>query len=195
MTHFLQRIRSAFRYQTDPPQTIASPYALTTFTMYGSYGSYSSIPAMEIPSRSGTYHSSSHIDASCAFPSWPRRDSLVGNRDPPRTSSYISDEDLEFHWEPAVADDDARSLSSYGSGTPSPQLAPVRHVSDEEIEEMRREQAMRQREYVAVVMREKEQRRRQQAAKAAKARKGSSKKGASPRAKLSAMTPIAEAAE
>lgn len=166
--------------------------------MYGSYGSYSSTSAMAIPSRRGTYLSSSHIDSSCAFPSWPKRDSLTSSRDGSRTSSYISDEDLEFHPVPVVADDDARSISSYGSGSPSPQLAPVRHMSDEEIEELRREQAMRQREYIAVVMREKEQRKRQQAAKAAKAKKGPSspsKKGSSPKSKLSAMTPIAEATE
>lgn len=173
--------------------------------MFGSYGSYSSTPAVAIPCRSNTYHSSSHIDASCAFPSWPRRDSLMssaGLEEQSRTSSYISDEDLEFLSEPVFPDEDARSVCSYGSGasgsgTPSPLLAPVRHLSHDEIEEMRREQAMRQREYVAVVMREKEQRRRQQAARAAKAKKnsGAAKKGASPRAKLDAMTPIAEAAE
>lgn len=177
--------------------------------MYGSYGSYSSTPAMEIPSRSNTYHSSSHIDASCAFPSWPRRDSLTsaGLEERSRTSSYISDEDLEFLSEPVFPDEDAHSVCSYGSGsgsgTSSPLLAPVRHLSDEEIEEMRREQVMRQREYVAVVMREKEQRRRQQSARAAKAAKknnggaaaAAARKGASPRAKLAAMTPIAEAAE
>lgn len=167
--------------------------------MYGSYGSYSSTPAMEIPCRSNTYHSSSHIDASCAFPSWPRRDSLTSPAGLQRTSSYISDEDLEFLSEPVFPDEDVRSVCSYGSGsgpgsgTPSPLLAPVRHLSDEAIEEMRREQAMRQREYVAVVMREKEQRRRQQAARAARAKKtAAAKKGASPRAKMDAMTPIAE---
>lgn len=148
---------------------------------------------MEIPSRSSGYHSSSQVDASCAFPSWPRRDSLTDDRHTPRASSYISDEDLAFLSEPVFADEDARSVSSYGSGTPSPQLAPVRHISDDEIEEMRREQAMRQREYVAVVMREKEQRRRQQAAKAAKAAKrSSSRKAASPKSKLSAIVEAAE---
>lgn len=161
--------------------------------MYCSYGSYSSTPAMEIPSRSGTYHSSSTLDASCAFPSWPRRDSLCDGFTP-RASSYISDEDLLLASEPVFADEDAQSVSSYGSGTPSPQLVPVHHVTDEEIEEMRREQAMRQREYIAVVMREKEQRRRAKAAKQAKKAASSSKKSASPqpKTKLSAMTPIAE---
>lgn len=170
--------------------------------MYGSYGSYSSASAMDIPCRSNTYHSSTHMDASCAFPSWPRRDSLMsaGLEERSRTSSYISDEDLEFLSEPVFPDEDARSVCSYGSGsgsgTPSPLLAPVRHLSEEEIEEMRREQAMRQREYVAVVLREKEQRQRRQAAKAAKAKRNgaapSNRKSASPKAKLAAMTPIAE---
>ncbi|KAF3766306.1 hypothetical protein M406DRAFT_256598 [Cryphonectria parasitica EP155] len=168
--------------------------------MYGSYGSYSSTPAMEIPSRSNTYRSSASLDASCAFPSWPRRDSLGDDHHTPRASSYISDEDLAFLSEPVFADEDSHSVSSYGSQTPSPQLAPVRHITDEEIEEMRREQAMRQREYIAVVMREKEQRRRAKAAKQAKkgssssSSSSSSRKGSSPqpKSKLSAMTPIAE---
>lgn len=96
------------------------------------------------------------------------------------------------------ADDDAYSESSYGSGTPSPNFAPaVMHISDEDIEEMRREQALRQREYMAVVMREKEQRKRRQAAKNKKAAGAGSRKAVSPapKSKLSAMTPIAEAAE
>lgn len=166
--------------------------------MYGSYGSYSSTPAMEIPNRSNTYHSSAHHDASCAFPSWPRRDSLTDDHRSPRASSYISDEDLLFLSEPVFADDDAHSESSYGSGTPSPKFAPaVMHISDEDIEEMRREQALRQREYMAAVMREKEQRRRRQAAKNKKAAGAGSRKAVSPppKSKLSAMTPIAEAAE
>ncbi|ROV97696.1 hypothetical protein VMCG_07408 [Cytospora schulzeri] len=164
--------------------------------MYGSYGSYSSTSPMEIPSRRGGYQHS-YLDDSCAFPSWPRRSSLGegGRDDQPRATSYISDEDLEFLSEPVFPDEDAHSISSYGSGTPSPQLlAPVRHISEEALEEMRREQALRQQELIRVVMDEKD--RRRQAAKAQKQRKpSSSKKGASPKSKLSAMTPIAEAAE
>lgn len=167
--------------------------------MYGSYGSYSSTSAMEIPNRSNTYNSSAYHDASCAFPSWPRRDSLTNDRHTARASSYISDEDLLFLSEPVfTADDDAHSESSYGSGsgTPSPNFAPaVMHISEEDIEEMRREQALRQREYMAVVMREKEQRKRRQAAKNKK--NAGSRKAVSPapKSKLSAMTPIAEATE
>lgn len=159
--------------------------------MYGSYGSYSSTPAMEIPSRRTTYHSSASLDASCAFPSWPRRDSLTADDHHARVSSYISDEDLQFLSEPVfAADDDVRSVSSYGS-TPSPQLSPIRHVTEEQIIKMRREQALRQQEYMRSVMNEKERRRQSKAAKASKkaARKGSSV------TKLSSMTPIAEALE
>lgn len=170
--------------------------------MYGSYGSYSSTPAMEIPSRRTTYHSSSQLDASCAFPSWPRRDSLTDDRHhtSARVSSYISDEDLQFLSEPVFADDDARSVASSscgsGSGTPSPRLAPIRHVSEEQIERMRREQALRQQEYLRVVMNEKEQRRRQaKAAKAKKAAAAARKGSVSPKTKLSSMTPITEALE
>lgn len=163
--------------------------------MYGSYGSYSSTSPMEIPSRRGGYQHS-YLDDSCAFPSWPRRSSLgEGNDDQPRATSYISDEDLEFLSEPVFPDEDARSISSYGSGTPSPQLAPVRHISEEALEEMRREQALRQQELIRVVMDEKDRRRQAARAQKQQRKQPSSKKGASPKSKLSAMTPIAEAAE
>ncbi|KAK7746816.1 hypothetical protein SLS53_002004 [Cytospora paraplurivora] len=186
--------------------------------MYGSYGSYSSTAPMVIPpSRRGGYQHS-YLDDSCAFPSWPRRSSLgegSSDDDQPRATAYISDEDLVFLSEPVFHDEmDARSVSSYGSGTPSSPrhllgtaaAAPVRHVSEEALEEMRREQALRQRELIRVVMDEKE-RRRQAARAQGKQRKPSggsssssssaSKKGGSPspRSKLSNMTPIAEAAE
>lgn len=163
--------------------------------MYGSYGSYSSTSAMDIPSRSNTYHSSTHHDASCAFPSWPRRDSLTNDTHVPHASSYISDEDLLFSADSVFADDDNSSESS-SCGTPSPTLAPaVMHISEEDIEELRREQAVRQREYMTMVMREKEQRRRRQADKRKKAAGAASRKAVSPKSKLSAMTPIAEAME
>lgn len=176
-------------------RNIASEHALQTPTtsLTMSYGSYSSSSPMEIPSRRSAYHNS-YLDESCAFPSWPRRVSLGehGN-DQPRATSYISDEDLLFLSEPVFADEDAHSVSSYGSGTPSPRLAPVRHMGGAELEEMRREQALRQQELMRSVMAEKELRR--QAARAHKQRKSNSKKASSPRSKLSAMTPIAEAVE
>lgn len=172
--------------------------------MYGSYGSYSSTPAMEIPSRSSTYHSSASLDASCAFPSWPRRDSLTADDDDAlahRASAYISDEDLQFLPAPRAvfADlDDARSVSSYGSTTSSPQLSPIlRHVTEEQIVRMRREQALRQQEYLRSVVSEKERRRQQQSKAKASSKKTARKaSSASPKAnKLSSMTPIAEALE
>lgn len=186
------------RWSTDPAllTTISRQSTLSSHTHKPhkmSYGSYSSASAMEIPSRRTGYHNS-YLDESCAFPSWPRRVSLGehGN-DQPRATSYISDEDLLFLSEPVFADEDTHSVSSYGSGTPSPRLAPVRHMGGAELEEMRREQALRQQELMRSVMAEKEQRR--QAARAHKQRKSSSKKASSPRSKLSAMTPIAEAVE
>lgn len=160
-----------------------------------SYGSYSSSSPMGIPSRRSAYHNS-YLDESCAFPSWPRRVSLGEHaNDQPRATSYISDEDLLFLSEPVFADEDVHSVSSYGSGTPSPRLAPapVRHMGGAELEEMRREQALRQQELMRSVMAEKELRR--QAARAHKQRKSTAKKASSPRSKLSAMTPIAEAVE
>lgn len=181
---------------TSPAHKISRQSTLLTHTNHTrkmSYGSYSSTSAMEIPSRRSGYHNS-YLDESCAFPSWPRRVSLGEHcNDQPRATSYISDEDLLFLSEPVFADEDTHSVSSYGSGTPSPRLAPVRHMGGAELEEMRREQALRQQELMRSVMAEKEQRR--QAAKAHKQRKSSSKKGSSPRSKLSAMTPIAEAVE
>lgn len=177
--------------------------------MYGSYGSYSSTPAMEIPSRSSTYHSSASLDASCAFPSWPRRDSLTADDDglAHRASAYISDEDLQFLPAPravfGAADlDDARSVSSYGgSAASSPErrlLSPIRHVTEEQIVRMRREQALRQQEYLRSVVSEKERRRQQQSKAKASSKKTAGRKAssASPKAnKLSSMTPIAEALE
>ncbi|KAH8744325.1 hypothetical protein F5883DRAFT_661091 [Diaporthe sp. PMI_573] len=156
-------------------------------------GSYSSSSSMEILSRRGAYHNS-YLDESCAFPSWPRRDSLSEHgEEQPRATSYISDEDLFFLSEPVFADSDADSVSSYGSGIPSPRLAPVRHMGGAELEEMRREQALRQQELMRSVMAEKELRR--QAARAHKQRKSRFKKALIPRSKLAALSPIAEAAE
>jgi hypothetical protein len=152
---------------------------------------------MEIPSRRGAYHNS-YLDESCAFPSWPRRDSLSEHgKEQPRATSYISDEDLLFLSEPVFADEgadeDADSVSSYGSGIPSPRLAPVRHMGGAELEEMRREQALRRQELMRSVMAERELRR--QAARPHKQRKLRFKKALIPRSKLAALSPIAEAAE
>ncbi|KAH6896897.1 hypothetical protein B0T10DRAFT_556750 [Thelonectria olida] len=153
--------------------------------MFGSYGSYSSMCAasqpMDITSRSLSAH-----DATCAFPSWPRRDSLSESDREERPSSYLSDDDL-FLSDPF--DDDTRSVSSAGSAG-SPGIISPPHISDAELLlEMERERLALQREYVRCVISEKE-RRRSQAARKRKASSGSSKK--SPKNKPSAMAPISE---
>jgi hypothetical protein len=148
---------------------------------------------MKIPSRPSKYHIS-YLDESCAFPSWPRRVSLSENGDEqPRATSCIPDEDLLSLSEPIFADEDADSVSSYGSDNPSQRPAPLRHLGGDELKEMRREQALRQQELMRSVMAEKELRR--QAARAHKQRKSRFKKALIPRSKLAALSPIAEAAE
>ncbi|KAH8757880.1 hypothetical protein F5883DRAFT_683017 [Diaporthe sp. PMI_573] len=139
-----------------------------------SYGSYSSSSPMEIPSKRSVYHNS-YLDYSCAFSSWPRRVSL-GERgnEQPRATSHISDEDLLFLSEPVFADEDAHSTSSYESGTTSSRHATVRHVGGAELQEMRREQALRQQKLMPYVMAEKEL--RGQATRAHKQQKSRSKK-------------------
>ncbi|KAH8742547.1 hypothetical protein F5883DRAFT_513200 [Diaporthe sp. PMI_573] len=157
------------------------------------YRSYSSSSPMEIPSPRSAYYTS-YLNESCAFPSWPRRVSLSEQGgEQLRATSYISNEDLLFLSEPVFVDEDAHSVSSYGSGIQSPSPAPVRHMGGAELEEMRREQALRRQELMRSVMAEKQQ--RLQAAKAHKQRKSSSKKASSQRSKVAAMTPIAEAVE
>ncbi|KAI5456395.1 hypothetical protein BGZ63DRAFT_409088 [Mariannaea sp. PMI_226] len=157
--------------------------------MFGSYGSYSSMCAASQPLDIASRGSLSAHDASCAFPSWPRRDSLSESDREERPTSYISDDDLMFLSDPF--DDDARSVSSAGSaGSPNGIISPPR-FTDAEILEMERERlALQRAEYVRCVISEKERRR----AAARKQRKssssGSSKK--SPKNKTSAMAPISE---
>ncbi|KLU81692.1 hypothetical protein MAPG_00776 [Magnaporthiopsis poae ATCC 64411] len=65
--------------------------------MYSPYGSYSSTSApMEIGAGSYLSRPQHHFsDASCAFPSWPRRSSLSeSERGEERATSFLSDEDL-----------------------------------------------------------------------------------------------------
>ncbi|KAH8742517.1 hypothetical protein F5883DRAFT_669313 [Diaporthe sp. PMI_573] len=158
-----------------------------------SWGSYSSPLPMKIPLRPSKYHIL-YLDESCVFPSWPRRVLLSENGDEqPRATSYIPDEDLLSLSEPIFADEDADSVSSYGSDNPLQRPAPLRHLGGDELKEMRREQALRQQELMRAVMAEKEVRRH--AARAHKERKTSFKKASSSRSRLKAMTPIAEAVE
>jgi hypothetical protein len=164
--------------------------------MYGSpYGSYSGMSAaMDIAPS----HNSRPQDASCAFPSWPQRESLSDNHCE-RATSYLSDEDLfPSDWE-SDYHSDARSVSSANSSsssTPQQQYQPYQPeaVSERDVLEMQRERAAYQREVMRFLAMEKERRRSQAARKSKSSRSGSSssKKG-SPKSKLAAMTPIAEA--
>ncbi|KAJ9132233.1 hypothetical protein NKR19_g9383 [Coniochaeta hoffmannii] len=171
--------------------------------MYGSpYGSYSGMSApMDItPSN----HYSRSQDASCAFPSWPRRASLSeSDSHCERATSYLSDEDLfPSDWE-ADYHSDARSVSSTNSSSSTPQQDHHHHqpyqpgaISEADVLELQRERAAYQREVMRFLALEKERRRAAAAAtRKTKPRSGSSsssKKG-SPKSKLAAMTPIAEA--
>ncbi|KAK4455719.1 hypothetical protein QBC34DRAFT_73835 [Podospora aff. communis PSN243] len=158
-----------------------------------SYNSYSSYSSMSSPMDiAPTPFSSRSPDASCAFPSWPRRTSLCEpDSSEERATSYLSDEDLFFD----VFDDDARSVSSNGSASPVVSPPTTNIMTDAEIFEMQRERAAYQRDVMRTLLNEKEQRRRQQQQAAKRQRRSSggssSKKG--PKSKLSAMTPIAEA--
>ncbi|KAB5586099.1 hypothetical protein GE09DRAFT_53172 [Coniochaeta sp. 2T2.1] len=180
--------------------------------MYGSpYGSYSSISAPMDITPSHSY--SRPQDASCAFPSWPRRASLSSGSDSTyeRATSYLSDDDLLLFPSESESDyhSDTQSVSS-SSSTPSnnrhPEdhhhhLRPFQQPQVDVAAEMQRERAAYQREVMRFLALEKESRRNAAVAasaakKVAKPRSGSSssssKKG-SPKSKLAAMTPIAEA--
>ncbi|KAI1812723.1 hypothetical protein GGS20DRAFT_520677 [Poronia punctata] len=124
--------------------------------MYSPYGSYSSMSSNSQPldiaptsyfARDAGYH------ASCAFPSWPQRSSLMESTREERATSYLSDDDLypvDSH------SDDANSISS-GSSTAS--ASPF--VSEEELLEIQRHKMALQREALKYVLNEKERRRQQ----------------------------------
>ncbi|KAK5660926.1 hypothetical protein OQA88_12300 [Cercophora sp. LCS_1] len=165
---------------SSPSSSYSSSY--TSISQGSSYSSMSS--PMDI---APTPFSSRGPDASCAFPSWPRRSTFSDFDQEERATSYLSDEDLLFSTD--VEDD----VSSQGSASPvhSPLgTAPV--ANEMELFEMQRERAAYQREVMRVLLAEKEQKRRQQQAAARKQRRSSSSKK-SPKTKLNAMTPIAEA--
>lgn len=157
--------------------------------MYGSYGSYSSFPSSPITSAT-----SSPLDISpstmrsdtCAFPSWPRRSALSdASCAEPRASSYLSDDDL-FPTTSSADEDDLSCLSSAGSSFSSP-VAPVQVLSGSQLMEMERQRKEAAREYLKVLISEKEKKR---AAK--KGRRGSG--GSSKKSKKS-MAPISEGSE
>ncbi|KAK3683810.1 hypothetical protein B0T22DRAFT_261809 [Podospora appendiculata] len=171
----------------------------SSHSAYNSY-SYSSYSSMSSPMDiAPSPFSSRGPDASCAFPSWPRRSSFAeSDAAEERATSYLSDEDL---FPQDVFEDDARSVSS-SNGSVSPLQSPqVPVMTDAEILELQRERAAYQKEVVRYLVSEKE-RRRQQAKRSRRSSSGSasgatsttsSSSKKSPKSKLSAMTPIAEA--
>ncbi|KAF2963750.1 hypothetical protein GQX73_g9824 [Xylaria multiplex] len=130
-------------------------------------------------SRDAAYH------ASCAFPSWPQRSSLMDSTREERVSSYISDDELFFE-DPLT--DDSHSISS-GSSTAS--ASPF--VTEEELLELQRQKMAMQREAIKHLLNEKERRRQQY--KRTRKNSGSSKKSTSPKSKQEQMAPITEAGE
>ncbi|KAI1754917.1 hypothetical protein F4782DRAFT_492003 [Xylaria castorea] len=156
--------------------------------MYSPYGSYSSMSSNTQPlditpnsflSRDAGYH------ASCAFPSWPQRSSLMDSARDERATSYLSDDDL-FPCDPVG--DDAHSISS---GTSTASASPF--VSEEELLEIQRQKMAMQREAIKSLLNEKERRRQQY--KRTRKGSGSSKKSSSPKSKQDQMAPITEAGE
>ncbi|EQK99302.1 hypothetical protein G6O67_005813 [Ophiocordyceps sinensis] len=155
--------------------------------MYGSYGSYSSLGTMSAPLDFTSSNIRTH-DASCAFPSWPRRSSLSDSEhEEPRATSFLSDDDL-FLSDPF--DDDARSVSSASSASsPFAVVSPPR-LSDEEVMRMERERAATQREILRQVKQEKERRRQT----GLRSRRSSTKKSPKP-TKPACLTTISETCE
>ena len=161
----------------------------SSYSSRGSFSSYSSYSSMSSPMDiTPSPFSSRGADASCAFPSWPRRSSLCeSDAQEERATSYLSDEDL-FLSDPF--EDDARSVSSHGSGSPL-QSPPVHIMTEAELLEKQREQAIYQREVMRLLVQEKEKRRLAAAKQQQKRRSASGKKAT--KSKLGAMAPIREA--
>ncbi|KAF5251105.1 hypothetical protein FANTH_3768 [Fusarium anthophilum] len=93
----------------------------------------------------------------CAFPSWPRRDSLSESDREEQPTSYLSDDDLFLskHF-----DDDAQSVSSAVSCSPGAMASPPNVITDFELIQAERErQAALQRNCLRIVAVEKERRR------------------------------------
>ncbi|PTB36800.1 hypothetical protein M441DRAFT_269677 [Trichoderma asperellum CBS 433.97] len=154
--------------------------------MFGSYSSYSSVSAMSAAIDISPSNLRSTRDASCAFPSWPRRESLSEFGREERATSFLSDDDLLLS---DPFDDDSHSIaSSSASSSPIMMQSPPR-LTDLEILELQREKLAVQREAVRQVMLEKE--RRKLAAKKKSSRVHVSSKK-SPKSKLASMTPISE---
>lgn len=167
--------------------------------MYGSFGSFGSYSSLSSTLSAPMSISSGNLrqhDATCAFPSWPRRSSLDSD-DSERPTSFLSDDDLMGD----PFEDDAHSISSAaGSAASSPHQQPtmVQQPTEEELFAMQRQRVAMERDLVRHIISEKERKRQARKAAAAAAalnhRRSSPKKG-SPRSKLTNMTPIAEAGE
>ncbi|GAP88607.1 hypothetical protein SAMD00023353_3301000 [Rosellinia necatrix] len=159
--------------------------------MYSPYGSYSSMSATAQPldiTPNSYFSRDAAYNASCAFPSWPQRSSLMEYSREERATSYLSDDDL-FPCDPVG--DDAQSISS-GSSTAS--ASPF--VSEEELLELQRQRAAMQREAIKHLLSEKE-RRRQQYKRTRKSTGGSSSSSGSKKSSKSKdqMAPITETGE
>lgn len=166
--------------------------------MYGSFGSYSSMSSvtftapMDITSSNMLAH-----DRSCAFPSWPHRDSLSSS-DSERPTAYLSDDDL-FPSDPF--EDDVHSISSSGSGSAAVSISPA--AEDELLRMERERQALQREAALRYIINEKERRRQAMLSKRQRVRQGpsaanvasSSKKSPKSNSKLASMTPITEAVE
>ncbi|TLD25245.1 hypothetical protein PspLS_06044 [Pyricularia sp. CBS 133598] len=137
---------------------------------YSPYGSYSSLYTTSAPMEigSGSFLSRPRyatMDSynTTSFPSWPRRSSLSESEQADRpATSFLSDEDLIFDTDP-FSEDDARSVSSSGSGSCSPNQ-PTRYDARAEEEEARRQlqrqqKAALQRQALQMIQEEKERRR------------------------------------
>ncbi|KAL5612094.1 hypothetical protein BROUX41_000358 [Berkeleyomyces rouxiae] len=136
--------------------------------MYGSYGSYSSMgaSAWEPINISSTSTSRTGDSNSCAYPSWPRRDSLSSNEHS-IPNSFLSDDDLFL-----LADsDDVRSESSFGSSSPAEDEFTANSANNRFLEcqrerealfaeqqYQRQQQRIQQREAIKMVQLEKERR-------------------------------------
>ncbi|KAM7208616.1 hypothetical protein V8F20_001039 [Naviculisporaceae sp. PSN 640] len=158
----------------------SSSHSSSSYTSY-SGSSFISSPMDIAPSP----FSSRGADATCAFPSWPRRTSLCEADAEERATSYLSDEDLF----PTDFEDDSRSVSSSGSLSPI-QSPPA--MTEAELLEAQRERAAYQREVMRFLLAEKERRRQAPKRRSSSGSKSSNSKK-SPKSKLSSMTPIAEA--
>ncbi|XXG97241.1 hypothetical protein Hte_003536 [Hypoxylon texense] len=139
------------------------------------------------PAQQGPGYDS--YSASCAFPSWPRRSSLHESSNAERATSYLSDDDL-FPCD--GFEDDARSVSSSGSATPTSPRHMTAAANEVDLLQMQRDQMAMQREAIKFLLGEKE-RRRQQFKKQRRSSSGS-KKG-TPKSKSTHLDAITETGE